>query len=342
MTRKRVTSFDVAKRAGVSRSVVSAVLNGTQGIGVSPETREAVLAAIKELNYHVDSQARAMRTGQSSCLAAFGDTGNPLFLQVLEGIQQACLARRYHILICGQEDGEARERLLELYLQNRIDGIITLDPVSYCDEKWAAEVNRLQVPYVSIEGYAENDSVISVQADYYKSVMDALAYMSRDTALPPPIYVHLHNNENLASNWAEKRREQAYTDWCANRCVEPRIERLHADDEMGLRRVLQRLQAEGAGIPPLLFNWAMGAIGTYRAAWELDLRVGEHVKLMAADDTLRVNRYLVPSLSMMEIPYAAMGAEAVAALFSQIDRGEPLERRESRFLQARLHPGESI
>lgn len=164
-----MTSHDVARLAGVSRSVVSAVLNDTPGIGVSAQTREAVLHAIAELNYHVDAQARSMKTGRSMTLAAFGDTRHPLFMRLLEGMQRECEARGYHILLCSpgeRKSGDARRALLDLYHQRKIDGIITLDETSYRSENWAAKVQEAGVPYVSVEGYAETEGVYSILADY--------------------------------------------------------------------------------------------------------------------------------------------------------------------------------
>jgi LacI family transcriptional regulator len=46
--RQRIISQDVAKRAGVSRTTVSFVLNGVKGANISEETRDRVLAAAAE------------------------------------------------------------------------------------------------------------------------------------------------------------------------------------------------------------------------------------------------------------------------------------------------------
>ena len=52
MRKKRVSSKDVAKEAGVSQATVSYVLNNNKNIKIKPETRQAVLDAVKKLNYH--------------------------------------------------------------------------------------------------------------------------------------------------------------------------------------------------------------------------------------------------------------------------------------------------
>ncbi len=65
--RKSVTSLDVARQAGVSRTAISYVLNedGVRSTHVSEETRAKVLQAVQELGYSTHSSARALRKGQS-------------------------------------------------------------------------------------------------------------------------------------------------------------------------------------------------------------------------------------------------------------------------------------
>src|SRR6266487_1060739 len=63
--RTTFTSVDVARKAGVSRTTVSYVLNGNWNGHVSEETRRKVLQAAEELGYSPHSSAQALRTGQS-------------------------------------------------------------------------------------------------------------------------------------------------------------------------------------------------------------------------------------------------------------------------------------
>ncbi|MGW0705647.1 LacI family DNA-binding transcriptional regulator [Streptomyces sp. NPDC002643] len=67
MTRpaKRITSSDVARAAGVSRTTVSFVLNDKPGLSIPEETRRRVLDAARELDYHPHAAARALRVGRS-------------------------------------------------------------------------------------------------------------------------------------------------------------------------------------------------------------------------------------------------------------------------------------
>ncbi|GIF15571.1 LacI family DNA-binding transcriptional regulator [Actinoplanes teichomyceticus] len=76
---RRITSADVARRAGVSRATVSYVLNATPGQSISPATRDRVLAAAAGLGYAPSAAARTLRTGRSEvvlCLLPDWPIGN--------------------------------------------------------------------------------------------------------------------------------------------------------------------------------------------------------------------------------------------------------------------------
>lgn len=69
MAPRRVTSTDVARAAGLSRTTVSYVLNG-RAPNIPEATRERVLAAAAELNYQPSGPARALRRGASDLVVA--------------------------------------------------------------------------------------------------------------------------------------------------------------------------------------------------------------------------------------------------------------------------------
>ena len=101
---KRVTAQDVAQAAGVSPTTVSFVLNNIEGMRISKETRNRVLEAAKELDYHPDSSAQKMARGKTSVIGlilrqnpekAYAD----LFLpDVMQGISSVIRENGYQML----------------------------------------------------------------------------------------------------------------------------------------------------------------------------------------------------------------------------------------------------
>jgi len=77
MSRRRVTSFDVAEAAGVSRTTVSFVLNDVSNQSIPEKTRVAVLEAAKKLGYTPSAAARALRAGSSRLVLVLGPKYHP-------------------------------------------------------------------------------------------------------------------------------------------------------------------------------------------------------------------------------------------------------------------------
>ena len=61
MKNTQVTQNDVAREAGVTRSMVSYVINGTEGRSVAPETRQRILEVIDRLGYRPNKAAQVLQ-----------------------------------------------------------------------------------------------------------------------------------------------------------------------------------------------------------------------------------------------------------------------------------------
>jgi len=126
----RVTSFDVAERAGVNQSTVSRALAGSPQ--VTPATRERVLAVAKELGYTVDHRASRLRTGRTDTVAVVilqgpedkAPSGNPFYFELLGCICEAASARGLETLVSLQSE---ESRLSGDYVKRgQADGAIVI------------------------------------------------------------------------------------------------------------------------------------------------------------------------------------------------------------------------
>jgi LacI family transcriptional regulator len=300
------------------------VINGTKGIGVSEEKRKIVLDAIKELNYQVDANARGMRTGKSRCLAAYDNFNSKFFMPILQGLKNVCTSEGYFILLYDTGNAEQdRQGLVDLYLQKRIDGIITKDSTSFFDPEWARTVRGKGVPYVSVEGFPENNQVPSILMDYAGSIVMALDYL-QERGAPSPIYLELYDGPGYSPNWGDRQRRSSYENWMSIRGKAPQVvsRPLEGWEQCGSWWV-EWLRGQSLPVT-VLSNWSRGAIHMYKAAYQLGLRIGEDVLIMAADNTQQVNEYLIPSLSAVEVPYVKMGELAAERMLEYIEGGRDL------------------
>src|SRR6266536_5701684 len=120
------TSFDVAKRAGVSQSTVSLVLNGKAAGRVSPRTQEAVRRVAQELGYQPSMAARTLRLGRTHVAALIiPDVSNPVFAAVLQGAEQAARSRDYTVVqVSTGNDSDWQRRIVHALATRSIDGFI--------------------------------------------------------------------------------------------------------------------------------------------------------------------------------------------------------------------------
>lgn len=129
------TILDVARRAGVSKSVVSRVLTGASG--VANTTRERVQSAIDELGYVANAMARGMVARRTNTIGVFvRDVATPFYAHLLTAMQERAAARGYRVVTAtgsGQFAAADERRALETLVGLQVEGLVVctgLLPVS--------------------------------------------------------------------------------------------------------------------------------------------------------------------------------------------------------------------
>ncbi|MBP0482816.1 LacI family DNA-binding transcriptional regulator [Sagittula salina] len=117
---------DVARAAGVSTATVSRALSKPDLL--SETTREAVFEAIRLTGYRVNQSARNLRRQRAGAvLVLVPNLGNPFFSQILSGLSEVFAASEYSVLIQDTNHLARQDGLLDFFLDQRIDGMISLD-----------------------------------------------------------------------------------------------------------------------------------------------------------------------------------------------------------------------
>ncbi|MFI1002086.1 LacI family DNA-binding transcriptional regulator [Streptomyces galbus] len=127
---RRPTIKTVAAHAGVGRTTVSRVVNGSDL--VSAEARARVLAAIKELNYVPNSVARGLVTNRTDAVALVIPESEsrlgsePFFAAIIRGVSGACAESRTQLQLMLVRDEAERDQLTESVATRRVDGVLLL------------------------------------------------------------------------------------------------------------------------------------------------------------------------------------------------------------------------
>jgi DNA-binding LacI/PurR family transcriptional regulator len=161
------TISKVAERAGVSRTTVSHVINHADR--VSKELRERVTAAIDELGYAPNPQAKSLRTGLTDMIAVLiPDIGNPFYTEIVKAAQDGLERAGLEALVYntdvpgGHWQTHGRDYLRQL-TKKRVDGLIVGE---FALHGMDDELARRDTPTVFI-GHLPNNAVDNIHFDDY-------------------------------------------------------------------------------------------------------------------------------------------------------------------------------
>jgi DNA-binding LacI/PurR family transcriptional regulator len=120
------TILDVARLAGVSKSVVSRVLTGRGSVGAP--ARRRVLDAASELGYVVNAVARAMAAHRTHTLGVFvRDAATPFYGHLLTAMQERASHHGYRVVTAtgsGKFEVAAERRALETLVMLQVEGLV--------------------------------------------------------------------------------------------------------------------------------------------------------------------------------------------------------------------------
>jgi DNA-binding LacI/PurR family transcriptional regulator len=124
MTIEKVTSLQVAKKAGVSQSAVSRVF--TPGASASRATIDKVKKAANDLGYRPNVLARAMVSGKSRIIGVVvAYLENQFYPEALERLSNSLQAQGYHVLIfMAGKNMQSLDGVVEEILDYQVDGIV--------------------------------------------------------------------------------------------------------------------------------------------------------------------------------------------------------------------------
>ncbi len=142
---------DLARKAGVSKTVISAIINDKvgQGVYVSEKKRKEILALIKKHNYVPHKSARALSLRKSNNIAFIIHSLTPYFAQVWEELLQVAYEHGLEVITYITENSdEKEEEYFNLLRDGRVDGILTCaftktSPERY--ERYAAPPYNLKI-----------------------------------------------------------------------------------------------------------------------------------------------------------------------------------------------------
>jgi len=140
---------DIARDLGVSVITISKVLRNHPDIG--DETRERVLARVKELDYRPNVAARSLVTGRTLLVGlVVPDLLHPFFAEIAKSLSDVLRESGYYLIVSSsEEDPSLEEQEINHLLARRLDTLVIASCRSSADLFFRIE--KQKVPYVLID-----------------------------------------------------------------------------------------------------------------------------------------------------------------------------------------------
>jgi DNA-binding LacI/PurR family transcriptional regulator len=165
---------DVATRAGVSRTLVSFILDGKPG--ASAETRRRVLAVAEEIGYRPDSAARLLARGRSRTLGVLMDVSQLFQAELVTGIYPAAESLGYDVLLSANLPDREESVPVDALLSHRCGGLILLGPTSDVGY-FESLAQRVPVVVVGRRLAVTAENLATVRTDDAKGMRQAVSYL---------------------------------------------------------------------------------------------------------------------------------------------------------------------
>lgn len=334
---------DVARRAGVSISTVSNVLNGTKR--VSEELTRRVMIAVEELGYQANPIAKSMKSSKSHSVGIIStDIGGLFYPYIIKGLYGVLSQAGYSVQVFetdGARDPQhSWERVIEgvrRFVNYRMDGIVltSIFPANM-EEYYAQRILELahrekKIPLISIETDFTRFGIDSIFADSFEGAIQATEHLiqkgcQKIAHITGPMFTRV-SIERLAGfrSALEKANLPIIEDCIANGDYS------HLSGYKAAKEILTK-NTDFDGI--FIANDQM-ALGAMRALRESGKRIPEDVKVIGYDDVF-ISSVLEPPLSTMHVLKRTMGERGAEVLLKRMQGDISEEQVVSVKLEARL------
>lgn len=314
----RPTIIDVARQAGVSKSTVSRVLQGSSA-AVKDETRQTVLDAIDAIGYEHNAIASSLRTDRTNMiLLTIPDITNPFWPEVARGLQDTVEDLGYSVVFANSDwDAQREESFLRMARRNRFDAL-AINPT-------AVPVGALlasRIPTVILGLRNDYPGLDIVGSDSYGGTLQALEHLyglgHRRIGL-------IQGRQNRDRGFA---RYNGYLEFLQSHGLDPdpALIVVRPFDLEGGRQAAQAL-LDLAHPPTAIFaaNDIL-AIGAMQSAHEAGLDIPADLSIIGMDDIYSAATTM-PALTTLAKAKYEIGRQAAFFLLDRLDNRAPVAPR---------------
>ncbi|NMF04500.1 LacI family DNA-binding transcriptional regulator [Clostridium beijerinckii] len=325
------TIKDIAKALGISHSTVSRVLTGSKS--VNEKTKEAVLNAVKELNYIPNMSARSLKIDKAYNIGVFFSTisngTSPFVFQTVINNVYKNIDKKYNVIVKG----------IDMYEKNTInpknyDGILVVSQ-KIDDDDFIREILEKEIPTVVINRKVDHD-VINVYTDesvgVYKGVEELIKKGHKDIAI-------IEGAMNFDST---KMRREGYLKAFNNYNItldKNLVLNGNFTVKSGYEKANELIEMTEKFSAIFAFNDEM-ATGAIKAITEHGLKVPEDISILGFDGN-EIGRFITPSITTIKRPIGEIARVATDLLLRLLNNEQDITTKKI-YIESELELGNSI
>ena len=332
--RQAITMTDLARIGGYSRLTVSLALGNRPG--VAEDTRQRILALAEAHGYTPNLLAGVLKGKPSNLIGVVvRDIANPYYSAIIQGIESITAPAGYTLLNLSTHEDHAREvRALRTLAAYQVDGVLLAPILRGVDFSHVARYGRERKPLITFERIPELG-------------FDYVDFEDEEGALLATDYLARMGHQNLAyiagpaTSKSSEERLAGFKKGLARHKI-PFSKSLCAPGgssaQDGYRAALELLRVPGRR-PTAIFAFSdLVAIGVYKAAQELGLRIPRDLSVVGYDD-VELASVLGPSLTTIGFSIGDVGRFVAERMLEAIRSGKQKTGLAQRFTPRLIERG---
>ena len=296
---------DVAKKAGVSVTTVSRVLNGDDNVKTSTRTR--VQRVMEDLKYYPNLHARSLAGGRDKTLGVIvSNLDNPFFLDVYRRLETMAHNSGYETIVSASHYDPARlQASLRLMIGRRVAGIAAI--VSEMQPELVAELESVGIPLVCYDLDHGSRRVTNIRSNYKLGMRQLVKYLC-SLGHRRMAFVAYH----VPLGPTEDRR-RTFLETMAEHSASAHVVSPASEDLLGGREATRELMESGFVPTAILCVNDVIAIGVLKELHDRRIAVPQQISVTGFDN-IQLSQFTIPSLTTVHIPRDRIAELAFAAL----------------------------
>lgn len=318
---KIVKRKDVAKRANVSETLVSYVINGNRY--VEAEKKKRIIEAIKELNYKPNAIARSLKTKKTNHIAFItSEIDNEYFGSIVNEMENLAYNKGYLISLCSFRDNN---NFIMDIISRQFDGIVISGDIPV---KYVKKLADSKIPLVFLSnricGFKQSN-FSTVKIDIYTGARQAMQSLIK-VGRKKIVFIDSNNNSNPDSilNVSEiyEPRLKAYVNILMENGIEVNSKNIinNYGSIDSLVTIVKEYIKKDKGIDAFFCHDDRHAFAVMGAIQKMGLVVSKDIDVIGFDNS-SISRYSSPAMSSVDIPRKEIGRIIIELLYRAINEG---------------------